>query len=57
MKVVQVCKPSECDNTPFKVKVGKKNHTFCCEKGFEKSLKAFSKTINPSITNKIKQKV
>lgn len=42
-RITQVCK-TNCDNKSFKVKVGGKEHTFCCQKGFEKSLKDFAKT-------------
>lgn len=48
--MIQVCKRG-CENKPFEVQVKKSTQTFCCEKGFKKSLKAFSK----SIKSKIKQ--
>ena len=44
-KTIQVCK-TRCDKKPFTTKVGNKTHTFCCEKGFIKSLDDFKKTIN-----------
>lgn len=42
--IVQVCK-TDCDKKPFKTKVGKVTHTFCCKKGFEISLKEFANSI------------
>lgn len=42
--VVQVCK-SNCAKTAFVAKVGNVTHTFCCEKGFKKSLVDFAKSI------------
>lgn len=44
MKVIQVCKENECENTPvFNMKIGSHTHNFCCQKGFEKSLSEFTK--------------
>jgi len=37
MKIVKVCKESECDNKPITVD----SNNFCCQKGFEKSLENF----------------
>jgi len=37
MKIVKVCKESECDNNP----IATNGHNFCCQKGFEKSLEDF----------------
>lgn len=45
-KVIQVCKPDECGNKVFTVKVASKTHKFCCEKGFNKTLDEFAKTVN-----------
>lgn len=48
MKVIQVCKASECDKNPLiGVQVGDKTFNYCCRKGFEKSVNGVSKTIKP----------
>lgn len=43
IKVIQVCE-TDCDNQPYEVEVKSHSYTFCCRKGFEKSLKDFAKT-------------
>lgn len=43
-KIIQVC-TEDCGNNLFKTKVGKMTHTFCCEKGFQQSLKDFAKIV------------
>jgi hypothetical protein len=43
-KVIQVCN-SGCEQKHFTAKVGNKSTTFCCQKGFELSLKEFSKSV------------
>jgi hypothetical protein len=45
--IVEVCKKygMKCDNAPFTAIVKNHTHTFCCQNGFERSLKEFSKTI------------
>lgn len=40
MKVIQVCK-EKCEGNPYHAKVGKREHYFCCENGFIKSLEDF----------------
>jgi hypothetical protein len=48
IKVIQVCS-SDCEKKEFTAKVGNKTTNFCCKKGFEKSLRDFSRSIsNPS---------
>ena len=37
MKIVKVCKELECDNKTITAN----GHSFCCQKGFEKSLEGF----------------
>lgn len=44
-KIIQAC-ISKCDKKPFTVKVGNRTHTFCCEKGFNKTMDDFAKYIN-----------
>jgi hypothetical protein len=47
MKVTQWCKDGECDKQPTEViKIGNKKYKFCCQKGFENSLKEFCDFIN-----------
>lgn len=43
LEVIQVC-GTDCDNKPYQVEVKSHSYTFCCQKGFEKSLKDFAKT-------------
>ena len=35
-------KKTECDDKPFSATVGNQDYIFCCEKGFNKSLKDFA---------------
>lgn len=44
-KLIQYCSLETCDNQPVKEKVGNVTHSFCCAKGFEKSLLDFSNSI------------
>lgn len=45
-KIVQVCKEKECDKTPTEpITIGNETHIFCCQKGFEKSLKDFAEFV------------
>jgi hypothetical protein len=41
-KFIQVCKIEACDKEPTdEIKVGNQKYLFCCQKGFQKSLKDF----------------
>lgn len=42
MKVYKVCKKEQCDNKRYEVDIKGGKKTFCCKKGFEKSLEAFT---------------
>ena len=44
-EIIIVCKKDKCKNEPFEAKVDYKTYLFCCQKGFEKSLKDFQKSI------------
>lgn len=42
-KIIQVCDILNCDNKPiFNIEVGNKKHNFCCQKGFEQTIKNFN---------------
>jgi len=46
-KSVQVCDKNTCDKKQTeRITIGNKHYTFCCQKGFEKSLKEFTKNLN-----------
>ena len=53
LKVIQVCKPEECNNNLFEAQVKGKSLTFCCQKGFETSIEDF--TINEAAKNYAKE--
>lgn len=46
-KIVQICDINKCDKKPVTIEVGNVTHLFCCQKGFEQSVKDFAKTIKP----------
>lgn len=48
MKITQVCKEEECDKKSTDVKIGSVYYIFCCQKGFEQSLKAFEEFVGKS---------
>ncbi len=42
-KIKQICNLKDCDKKPvIDVQIGNKKHDFCCQKGFEKSIKDFN---------------
>jgi hypothetical protein len=45
VNVIKVCIGS-CLEQPFTETVGNKTHTFCCENGFKKTLKAFAESVD-----------
>ncbi len=46
MKMYQVCDPADCENSPITdVEIGNQKLNFCCQKGFEKSLSDFTKSV------------
>jgi hypothetical protein len=47
-QITLVCKTKkvECDNKPYTVIVGAKHQTFCCQKGFNKTLEDFQNYIS-----------
>jgi hypothetical protein len=40
-KIIQVCDIDKCLAIPFTTTAGNLTHTFCCQNGFEQSLKDF----------------
>lgn len=49
-KLIQVCELNECEQKPEEVTVKNKRYTFCCIKGFEKSLKEFEDSLKHEST-------
>lgn len=51
-EIIQVCKIDECDNKTIEAPIRNEVYLFCCQKGFEISLKDFTNYINTLNQNK-----
>lgn len=47
IKVIRVCKESDCDNSPFTAPLKSGVKVFCCQKGFEQSLRDYASSLKP----------
>lgn len=52
MQIFQACETKDCDNQPvLNVKLGPKTRNYCCQKGLDKALYDYQRSINGNLNS------